>query len=62
MNVTSTNTPEGWKPAKEEPYYPYFWEKLRCALRLHDYRISKIYRGTKECLFCGKRKVGLKHY
>lgn len=55
--------PKGeFQPAKQEPYYPVFVEKVQCFLGFHHYAISAILRGTKECYKCGKRKVSLKHY
>jgi len=53
---------EIWIEAKQEPYYQNLIDKVRCFLGIHQLRISEKYRGTEECLICGKRKVGLNHY
>lgn len=62
MNTLTKNEKGEWIKAKQEPYHPFFIDKVRCFLWAHEYRISETYRGTEECLVCGKRKVGLKHY
>ena len=51
-----------WVQAKYEPYYNYGIEAIKCFFGFHELVISKQYRGTKECLRCGKRKTGLNHY
>lgn len=49
-------------PAKQEPYYNMGIEWLKCLFGFHEYVVSKVFRGTKECFRCGKRKTGLSHY
>lgn len=62
MNNNQVEIDGKWREAKEEPYTNYGISALMCFFGIHDWFISKKYRGTKECFRCGKRKTGLSHY
>jgi hypothetical protein len=61
-NQTMAQVDGKWLPAKQEPYYNYGLEAIKCFFGFHEYQISQKYRGTLTCFRCGKRKTGQKHF
>lgn len=52
MNETMLDPKQGWIPAREEPYYPSVFEKIKHFLGFHIWTIDKPYR----CVICKKMR------
>ena len=50
MNETMLDPEQGWIPAKEVPYYPSVFKKIKHSLGFHSWTLVKPYK----CVICGK--------